>query len=178
MHFEHSLKTQLPIDLVYKTLRDELPNLTKYMPNIDRVELIERRESENDVYTIYKWYAKNILQSFLAQFIKLNDIAWLDKGRWSKNGYVCDWTYEPFILQGHVNAKGQTICANDGMFTSITYKGDVYVNLDQYPFIVIVPGMIREKLVEEFLSLVASLIELNFVALIKGLEQYINSKTQ
>lgn len=176
MHFEYSLKTKLPIDIVYQTLRDNLCDLTPYLPNVKKIELLERKETEDRVYILNKWYGGDILPHSISQFIKLGEIAWLDRGEWSKNEYVCNWSYEPYIFQNQINAHGRNIYSTDGEYTTIKFTGDIYINLEQYPFVIVVPTIIRGKIIDEFLNVVLSLIKPNFISLIKGLEEYIKGK--
>jgi hypothetical protein len=174
MHFEYSLKTEIPIDIVYQTLRDDLYNLAQYMPDVNKIELLERKETEDKVYTLNKWYGKNILPFAIDQFIKLGSIiAWLDRGEWSKNEYLCNWSYEPYIFKSHINVQGKDIYSTDGKYTTITFTGDIYINFEQYPFVIVVPTIMRKKLVDEFFNIFLSLIKSNFIALIKGLEEYV-----
>ena len=172
MHFEYSLKTELPINIVYETLRDNLCKLAKYLPDVAGIELVEKKETEDRVYTVNKWQSKNILPPSISQFIKLDGVAWLDRGEWSKSEYVCTWSYEPFIFQGQFNARGQDSYSTDGRYTTIMLSGDLAINLEQYPFVIVVPTIMRKKIVDEFLNILLSLIKSNFTALIKGLEQY------
>ncbi len=172
VHFEYSLKTEIPINVVYETLRDNLYKLAKYLPDVTSIELVERKEAEDRVYTVNKWQSKNILPPSISQFIKLDGVAWLDRGEWSKSEYVCTWSYEPFIFQGQFNAHGQDSYSTDGRYTTIKFNGDLQINLEQYPFVIVVPTIMRKKIVDEFLNIILSLIKSNFTALIKGLEQY------
>ncbi len=172
MQFDYALKTKLPIDLVYKTLRDDLYKLVRYMPDVRSISLIDRTETEDKIITLNKWEGRNILPATLSEFIKLENIAWIDRGEWSKTGYLCTWNYDPFIFQERINARGQDIFTTDGTQTTITFTGEIYLNFDQYPFVVVVPAMIRKKIVDEFTNIILSLIQSNFKALIKGLEQY------
>lgn len=173
MHFEYALKTKLPIGTVYRVLRDELYKLAKYLPNVENIELLERKEDKDKIYTVNKWYAKNILPSSITQFIKFDIVAWLDYGEWNKIEYICDWSYKPYIFQDYISAKGKTLYSTDGAFTVIRFMGDVYINLDKYPFIIVVPQIMRKKISDEFLNFLSSMIETNFYALVKGLEEYI-----
>ncbi len=173
MHFEYSLKTEIPLNIVYQTFRDNLYKLAPYLPDISNIELLERKETEDRVFTVNKWSGKNILPAALSQFIKLEGIAWLDKGEWSKSEYVCNWSYEPYVFQGQINAHGQDIYSTDGEYTTIRFVGDIYINLEQYPFVIVVPTIMRKKLVDEFLNVILSRIQSNFIALVKGLEAYI-----
>lgn len=176
MHFEYSLKTEVPIEIVYQTLRDNLYKLAPYLPDIAKIELLDRKETEDKVYTLNKWQGKNILPAVISQFIRLDGIAWLDKGQWSKSEYVCEWSYEPYIFQNNINARGKDIYSTDGKYTTIKLIGDINVNLEQYPFMIVVPTVMREKIVDEFLNVVLALIKPNFIGLIKGLEEYVKEK--
>ncbi len=173
MLFDYSLQTKLPINLVYQTLRDNLYRLAPYLPDVKKITLLDRKETNNDIVTVNKWEANNILPASLSEFIKLDNIAWTDRGSWSKSRYVCTWSYEPFIFQEHINARGQDIYTTDGTNTTIRLTGEMFMNFDLYPFVIVVPSIMREKIVNQFMKLTLSLLQSNFTALIKGLEQYV-----
>ena len=154
-------------------LRDNLYRLSTNMPNVNKIELLERKETKDKIYTLNKWYGKNIFPPSIHQFIRLDGIAWLDKAEWSKNEYVCNWSYEPYIFQDHINAHGRNVYSTEGKYTAINLTGDIHINLEQYPFVVLVPAVTREKIIDESIDIILLLIKENFSALIKGLEEYV-----
>ncbi len=173
MNFEYLLKTALPLDIVYKTLRDKFCNLIVYLPNVDKIEELERKELEDRVYVSYKWYGRNVLPLVVEQFVNLGEIAWLDKAEWINSEYICNWSYEPFIFKKHVNAHGTNFYTTDGKDTLIRLTGSLDVHLGHYPLPSVVPSIIKKVITDEFSKVAIALIKPNFVAVIQGLEKYI-----
>ncbi len=173
MHFENSMKIALPTELVYKTLRDDIYKLVIYIPNVEKIELLDRKETDDKVYLTNKWYGKEVLPSFISQFIKTDDIAWMERAEWLNNENKSIWDYEPFIFKEYINAHGENTYSPDGEYTVITFNGDVSINFKDYPFI---PMTFRDIINHELSQYLLMLIKSNFVSLVKGLEEYINPK--
>lgn len=169
MYFEYSRKTSLPVDFVYKTLRDDLPKLAPYMPNVSSIEVLERKETPDKISMTNRWLAKNLLPPVVDQFIKTNEMAWLDRAEWPAGRYACSWRYEPFIFNEYINASGENTYTSDGTQTTITYSGDVRINFASYPLL---PHKLRDKVNEEIEKIIQKLIQSNLDALVDGLEKY------
>ena len=176
MYFEHVVKTPLPLDTVYKTMRDELCNLVVYLPNVSKIETIERKTSGDIVSVSYAWYGKNVLSDTLSQLTKLGDIMWIDRSEWVNSKYICNWNYEPFIFKEFIHAYGTNFYTTSEKDTVIRITGNLAANFEHYPLSSIVPGILRKKMTDEFLQKALSLIQPNFVSVLRGLERYIVEK--
>lgn len=173
MHFEYAFDTVLPIDVVYQTLRDDLIDLARYLPNVKYIELLDREETAGGIKITNKWHGKYLDQSLVGRVTHVEEIAWIDKAEWIDDARVCNWSYEPFILKDYIKVHGKNTFSSDGGHTTITITGDLAIDLAQYPLVHSeLKSSINEELTKDFLELIRT----NFATLIKGLEEYVKKR--
>ncbi len=173
MHFEHSLTIAVPAHIAFATMRDELNKIAVDLPNIVNMEILERKDAGGKTYITSKWQGKFILPDIIGQIIKVPDMAWVDRAEWFNKKYICNWSYEPFIFKDYIKVYGTDVYAADGEYTTITVKGDAYVNFLHYPLI---PTLLKKKINEQVTNVLLSHMEPNFITLYKGLEKYVKAK--
>jgi len=173
MYFEHSIKTLLPIDIVYETLKNDLCKLVDYLPNVKKIEVLEKKKAKNKINILNKWYGKYQIPSFISRLLNINEIAWLDRAEWYTDEYLCNWRTEPLIFKKYVDIHGKNTYTSQGKYTIIKITGDINIDLTDHP---LVPSLFSKKVNKEVSKITVALIKPNFTKLIKGLEEYINKK--
>ncbi|MCL4557097.1 MAG: hypothetical protein M1491_00410 [Deltaproteobacteria bacterium] len=172
MYFEHSIKTEVPVKVVYETLRDDLAELVDYIPNVSRIEVLERKKTKESINVLNKWYGKYQIPAIVEKVIKIHEIAWFDRAQWMNDDYACVWSIEPLILKEYVDVHGRNTYSSDGKYSTVKITGDINIDLGNYP---LVPSILRKRVNNEISRITLALIKPNFTKLIKGLEQYIKA---
>ena len=168
-HFDYSFKTAVPVDIVYKTVRDDVYKLAAYLPNIVSIKPVERKTVGDKTYIINSYQGKHIFPDFIGNVVKLPDMSWLDRDEWLDNERVCNWRYEPFIFKEYIQITGMDRFTADGTYTTLRVSGEIHVNFLNYPLI---PVKLKDKINDEITGIINRHIFSNFSALIKAIEQY------
>ena len=76
-----------PALLVFETLRDKTPDLVAFVPNIEAVEVLERREEPPVVHLYNRWQgAEGDVPKVARPFVKKELISWNDRAAWRRTG--------------------------------------------------------------------------------------------
>ncbi|MFH2008808.1 MAG: DUF2505 family protein [bacterium] len=99
-----------PLARVFAAYRDELEILPSYLPNIETIQVLERREPEPGVLEqVARWQAveKGNLPRLAKPFVSKEILVWIDHATWRSAGHTCDWWFEfPAFPGGGVACKG------------------------------------------------------------------------
>lgn len=166
MHFEFSFKTDLPVDFVYHTIRDDLPRIVDYCRNIEKIEVLERHETRDAVFLVNKWHGRDMISTILKTFMGGDKIAWIGRAEWLKREYVCDWSFEPFVFKNNLTINGRDSYTSDGMGTKIVLAGEVETHFNSY---VLLPSLFGR----EIAAVALAAMKPNFADIVTGLEKYV-----
>ena len=170
MYIEHSYEVALPMDVVYKTLRDDLVKLTKYLPNIKNIEIIKKEKTSDGIQVLSKWQGKYLDQALAGRVAHIEGMAWLDRAEWHDDEHICNWSFTPFILDEYINFHGRYTFSSDGTHTIIKMSGDLKVDIANYPLI---PSELKMNINEELMQNFIGIVKINFNTIIKGLEEHV-----
>ncbi len=173
MYFEHSIKTEVPVKVVYETLRDNLDDLVDYIPNISKIEVLERKKNKEGISILNKWYAKYQIPALVEKLIKIHEIAWLDRAQWASDSYTCEWSIEPLVFQQYADVHGKNTYTTDGKYSTVKITGDITIDVSKHP---LVPSLLKNRVNNEISRITLALIKPNFTKLIKGLEEYLKTE--
>ena len=118
-----------PVDAVWTTMRDRLPDVAKSMDDLERIEVLTRSAEPDSLHVTNRWVAKQKVPAMLRGALGAESIEWLDKAIWRDAERICEWTIEPSVLQGWIECAGKTRyeTAMAGRGTRVTFEG--YFNL-------------------------------------------------
>jgi hypothetical protein len=114
---------------VYRVMRDELARLLPLLPNIDAIEILERKEEgPGVVHVVSRWTARGQVPVLARPFIPKRYFTWLDDARWEDESLLVRYRLETalpevFQCQG-VNAFRE---ASGG--TEVALTGEIHVDL-------------------------------------------------
>lgn len=120
-----------PRELAWTTYRDELPGLAQYLPNIDRIEVVEREEpSPGVVRLINCWYATGDIPAVARAFVKPEMLRWTERVTWDSNTWTNHWSVEPAFFTDHVTVQGRSAYIEVGPTRcEIRIDGDLRVDV-------------------------------------------------
>ena len=170
-----SILTEIPhsADACYQAMRDEMPDLAKFMPNVDKIDVVERVEQSDGIKLTNRWHAASTEIPTLARpFIDADRVFWLDHALWHAEGDRCSWRLELGFLTERVNCEGQTI------FRSLTdtsckmeIDGDLSLNLKG-----LVPRLMVGRATKGVEQFILKLMEPNFRRMGHALTEFLNSQ--
>ena len=86
-----------------------MPDLAKFMPNIEKIEVVAREVQDDGVHLTNQWFAAGTEIPTLARpFVDPDKVFWLDHAHWLAEGHQCDWRLELGFLTERVICKGST----------------------------------------------------------------------
>lgn len=164
-----------PIDVVFGAMRDQLPQLADYMPNVDRVEILEQTEPEpGTIKLLNKWYsARTEIPVIARPFVDPNKLHWFDHALWLDAEKLCRWRIEVAFMAERVTCGGQTSYhAVDGA-TELHIRGALDLDLSG-----LVPRLMLKKATNGMESFVGRLIEPNFQKTAAALTRFLDAQSE
>ena len=80
MIFEQKDIIQAPCEWVYGFVKDRLPDLVEYLPNIHKIKQIERRaEPKECTHIVNHWYAQAQIPGLLKKVLSEDVFSWEDQ---------------------------------------------------------------------------------------------------
>lgn len=148
-----------PLDTVFQTHRDKLPEMVDHMPNIDKIEVAERREEGELIHLVNIWHASQTdVPSIARPFVKPDMLQWTDRATWDSDAYTTDWDIELGFLPEAVTCRGHNTLEEFDGITRITMDAELIVDASKLPG---VPKLLAKKLSTTVEKFVIGLIEPN-----------------
>ena len=176
-HFKNLIMVKYPHDLVWKTIRDRLPELVPWLDNVDKVTVEERSEQDNgDIKLTNLWQAKVKIPPGLKSVINPEMLSWIDKAEWNESSKQCHWQIEPNFFHERITCSGTASYepAMGGRGTKITFEGDIKIDAHQFHG---VPAALESTIESGIESMVTSLIPRNFRKMTEALPNIIEKDT-
>lgn len=162
-----------PRDHAFTTYRDKLASLVTYLPNVEKIEVLEREELANgDTRLLNLWKASATdIPSLLRAFVKPEMLQWKDYAVWHNGEFTCSWRSEIGFLKGAINVEGKNRFEAVGDHSmKIVISGDISVNAKKIPG---VPGLLAGKIGPAVEGFVVKLITPNLQEVNRGLARYL-----
>lgn len=163
-----------PIDEVFAAMRDKLPELAAFMPNIERIEVESRDESEDGVVRMLNvWQAASSEIPALARpFIDAGKVTWKDHATWLDGDKLCRWTLEMGFMTDRIDCKGTTSYHAIGDDkTELRIKGTLNLDLKG-----LMPRLMLGKATSTVEGFVGKTIGPNFQKTADALTRYLDAK--
>ena len=163
-----------PIENVYFAMRDHLPELAAYMPNIESIE-VQKRELKNDVlHLVNKWNPSDTEIPTIAQpFIDTKNTYWIDHATWSDPQKSCSWKLEMGFMPNRVKCTGRTyFVALDDHNTDMIVEGVLSLDLKG-----LVPRLFLGKATKAVEKFVGKLTQPNFQKTAQALTDYLRAQS-
>lgn len=164
-----------PIDVVFGAMRDQLPQLADYMPNVDRVEIVEQSEPEpGTIKLLNKWYSARTEVPVIARpFVDPNKLYWFDHATWLDAEKLCQWRIEVAFMADRVTCGGQTSYHAVDDKTELRIKGALDLDLKG-----LVPRLMLKKATGGVEAFVGRLIEPNFQKTAAALTRFLDAQSE
>jgi len=173
MNFEVEERVKYQRDLVFTTLRDKLSDLVPYLPNVKKIEVLEKRKTKDTVYLTNKWYADFSIPKAVQKIIKIEEVTWIDYAKWKEKDYTCEWEIEPVFFKEYVSVNGVNYYYEENNETIIKLTGEINIDVSKHP---LVPRLLAGIVNKEITGIVVNGIKPNLVSLIEGVRKFLKSK--
>ncbi|MFN7135537.1 MAG: hypothetical protein ACK4N5_25925, partial [Myxococcales bacterium] len=131
MELKAQTRLDFPRDLVFRTYRDKLPELTAYLPNVSSIVVKDRRDDGPRTKLVNLWTAKTEIPAAAQKFVKPEMLMWHDHAEWDETGWVCHWRIETLAFTEAVECRGRTVYTAVGDRTDLDISADLVLHLDK-----------------------------------------------
>jgi hypothetical protein len=124
--FKSILVVKHPLDPVWKTIRDRLPELVPFVDDLESITVIQRDALEKGkIRLLNQWRTRQSVPALLQANLGADAIGWLDRNEWDDSTRCCSWEIEPNVLGEHISCRGTTSYepAIAGRGTRVTFQG-------------------------------------------------------
>jgi hypothetical protein len=115
-----------PLDLVWATVRDRLPELGAALDDIESIVVVERESlGPGSIRLVNRWRSSQRIPAGFRDRLGTSDLSWLDRNVWDDASHCCTWSIEPAVLTEHIRCAGSTRYepAMGGRGTRVTFAG-------------------------------------------------------
>ncbi|MEE2786441.1 MAG: SRPBCC family protein [Myxococcota bacterium] len=165
-----------PMDDVYHAMRDQMPALAEFMPNIASIQVESRDDdSSGEVRLVNRWTAAATEIPVVARgMIDPSNVYWLDHAHWKSEPQSCHWRLEMGFMSDRVQCQGITrYIAQGPSTTQMEITGTLELNLKG-----LVPRLLIGKVTAGVERFVGKLVEPNFQKTADALAAYLDSQAK
>lgn len=164
-----------PLDLVYATYRDSLPEVAAYIPDVKQIIMEEREESEGVVTLHNVWYGEREIPRVIRRVLKPEMLQWDDYAEWIEADHLCNWSLKTRVFTDEVTCSGTNTftAVEGGSATRLLLSGNLEIDLKNVPG---VPRILAGKLKPQIEKFIVKLIQPNLEQVNRSLEQYLNAQ--
>ncbi|NUN14367.1 MAG: hypothetical protein HUU55_12120 [Myxococcales bacterium] len=169
MYIESQDYLNQPATNVYPLVRDEMPKLVPYMPNVaELAQLSYERESSNRVRIVNRWRTEASIPAAAAKFIPAEAFTWIDRAFWKDDEYCVDYELEGYGW----TAKGTNYFTPEGDGTLLKVTADVTIHPEKFK----IPKFLFNTIFPLIEGAIKKAIQPNLTSLANGLRGYFASK--
>jgi hypothetical protein len=159
-----------PLEEVYTLVRDNLPKIVPYLPNVEKIQVKSKKTKNNQTHITNHWFAKAEMPSLIKNILKPEFFAWKDKAVWDNDEYKVEYDLESFYLNDLFTAKGvNTFKAKGENKTEFSIVCEIELYPEKVPGI---PKFLAKKITPVINSLLEKIIGPNLSSLGKGIKKY------
>ena len=163
-----------PIDKVWETMRDRLPELVPFLSGAESIEVAEREDlGPGKVRMLNHWQGnKSVAPKAVRPFLTKGLLRWKDHAVWEDSTHTVEWKFETFHFDKLFDCSGHNLfeITDDG-HTKITISGNLDIYPERMPG---VPKFLARKLKPKIESFISNLVGSNLADLANGLQKFLD----
>lgn len=173
MKIEGTERLTHPARLVFATLRDTTPELAAYMPNIEKVEVLDRDERPPLTHLHNRWQGSNRdVPALVRPFVGKELVSWHDRATWNEEGLDCTWRIEAVVGKECFSCAGRTTITPEGdEHCLFTLAGELHVDPNHVPG---VPRFLARRLQEPLERFIGNAIRPNLTSIAGAVQRYLD----
>ena len=164
-----------PIESVWFTMRDELPNLINLLEDIESIT-VQLYKNKNSAITevVNVWAASPKLPKVLSKKLDPKMFIWTDYAKWNNDKLECVWRIVPHHFSDKANCAGSTKFENalGGRGTKVTFSGNIDWNNQNHAGL---SGILEDAVRKGIEVFVQSLIPKNFRKITGAVSTHLDS---
>ncbi len=171
MKFEVIDHVPYPLKDVYATMRDKMPDLVPYLPDVKKIDC-KKYEDKGDgkVSIVNHWYSEDKIPGGLKKFIKAEELGWVDYAEWDESTMSVRYRLEMMFFTEYVDVHGENFFTGDEKETTVKLSGELNLDLAKHPMI---PKFLAKSITSQVEKVVLALIKPNLVKVNRGIEKHL-----
>ena len=134
MRLESTDVIEAPRDQVYLVVRDKLPELASYLPNVQKVETLQYKQREKHTDIENRWFAEAKLPRLVENVLSEELFSWNDKATWFNGEYRVEYELESALAKGIFHARGRNEFKEVGPGqTELTVSCEIIIHAEKIP---------------------------------------------
>jgi hypothetical protein len=174
MNFKTVTIVKHPINIVWTTMRDDLPKLVDLLEDIEsiNVELYGKKEDVCKVVNI--WKASPRFSRSIATNLDSNIFVWTDHAEWNERKLECHWTIESHYFRDRVHCSGLNKfgSAMGGRGTRVTFSGEFELKDQSLP---LASRFLEESISKSIENVLRNVISKNFRKTVEALAKHLDA---
>lgn len=163
-----------PRPLVFSTYRDKLVELVEFLPNIRRIEVKSRTETDDRTEIVNAWHGGGEIPAAARVVLSESMLAWTDYATWDERSFTCRWRIETNSFKDAVDCRGENRFVEEDGGTRLEVRGKLEIDASKIKGVPKLLGKGVSKTVEEFLI---RKITPNLISVSDGLRRYLEKRT-
>ncbi|MBI5526714.1 MAG: hypothetical protein HY897_10315 [Deltaproteobacteria bacterium] len=162
-----------PIEQVFGAMRDHLPDLVPFLPEVESIQVLEREEIGPGRHRFLNlWQGKpDAAPKAVRPFVSGNMLRWKDHAEWDEAARKVAWRLEPFHFGTLFECRGEDLFAEaPGGKTKMTIHGVLSIYPERIPG---VPAFLARRLRPDVEKFIMNLVTPNLRGVAGGIARYL-----
>ena len=165
---------QAPREQVYLVVRDKLPDLAAYLPNVQRVETLNYSQQDKKTEIENRWFANAKVPKLVESVLSDELFSWNDRATWFNEDYRVQYRLESALAKEIFDARGENFFVDrGGKETELRVTCEVSIHADKIPGI---PRLLSRRVVPIVEALLEKMLKPNLLSLSSGLKEYFKDR--
>jgi len=171
MKLEVSVVLPFPRERVFNTYRDKLADLSRYLPNVRSIQVLQRTDEGTVSRMLNRWRGGGEVPAVARSFLSEDLLQWDDHATWDAAAWTCHWRTEVSAFKDAVRAEGINRFEEVGPgSTRLAIAGVIEVDATKVKG---VPRLLAGGVGTAIESFLVATIRPNLVSVAEGLGKYL-----
>jgi hypothetical protein len=175
MQLQHTDVIDAPLEQVYAIVKDKLPEVVPFLPNIKQIKVLEyKKKDDGKTYVTNQWYAEASVPALVQKFLSEDLFSWKDIAVWDDSKYEVEYSLESLVGKDIYTATGRNVfkACGEGK-TELTLTCQIEIYPERIPG---VPKLIARKVQPVVEQLIEKMLGPNLTSLGDGIRSYLKSR--
>jgi hypothetical protein len=174
MKIHVSESVPLSADEVFHLLRDDMPKLVPYLYDVERIDVVERREDGDRTHIVNLWFGDmSKVPGPVRPFVKPELISWKDHATWTTSSKTATWRLEPRIGARAFDCNGTTRILSNSASATLAMDIDLEIHPENVPG---VPRLLANRFRGQIEEAIAKQITPNLKNLAVSIRRYAEAR--
>lgn len=160
-----------PLECVYPTYRDRLPEVAAFMPDIRLIEVVHRTDTPRGPDILNIWHPENRIPPVAQKVVKPEMLRWEDHAEWDDAHTWVDWRLVIPAFKDQVTCSGRNRFEDAGDRTRVVVEGELDIDIRRIPG---VPKLLANRMKPQIEQFIIRLVQPNLEKVNGSLEAFMD----